>query len=174
MLRRLRAPSIDHVNGQAAGLAFLPGVTQGKSLVSDAFPVFVVGCMKDVSKGSATVQREGLSKSRRISNVGHSGVTLHGRQADVPIDGRHIIVVQATKLHMDHEPRLGNPKKESQDFVRCPAEGLQVAVDVLKESIAVPAKAGVLAMTEQVDQALARSDLPAVLVGESGRICLIA
>ena len=29
-------------------------------------------------------------------------------------------------------------------------------------------------MTEQVDQALARSDLPAVLVGESGRICLIA
>ena len=82
---------------------------------------------------------EGLSKSRRVSNVGHSGVTLHGRQADVPIDRRHIIVVQATKLHMDREPRLGIPKKESQDFVRCPAEGLEVAVDVLKESIVVPA-----------------------------------
>ena len=135
MPRRLRAPSIDHVNGQAAGLAFLPGVTQGESLVSDAFPVFVVGRMKDVSKGWATVQREGLSKSRRVSNVGHSGVTLHGRQADAPIDGRHIIVVQTAKLHMDREPRLGISKKESQDFVRCPAEGLQVAVDVLKESI---------------------------------------
>ena len=143
MLRRLRAPSIDHVNGQAAGLAFLPGVTQGESLVSDAFPAFVVGC--NVSKGSATVQREGLSKSRRISNVGHSGVTLHGRQADVPIDGRHIIVVQTTKLRMDREPRLGIPKKESEDFVRCPAEGLEVTVDVLKESIVVPAKASVLA-----------------------------
>ena len=105
MLRRLRAPSIEHVNGQAAGLAFLPGVTQGESLVSDALPVVVVGCMKDVSKGSATVQHEGLSKSRRISNVGHSGVTLHGRQADVPIDGRHIIVVQTTKLHMVVFPR---------------------------------------------------------------------
>ena len=116
MPRRLRAPSIDHVNGQAAGLAFLPGVTQGESLVFDAFPVFVAGRMKDVSKGSATVQREGLSKSRRVSNVGHSGVTLHGRQADVPIDGRRIIVVQTAKLHMDREPRLGIPKKESQDF----------------------------------------------------------
>ena len=109
--------------------------------------------MKDVSKGSATVQREELSKSRRISNVGHSGVTLHGRQADVPIDGRHIVVVQTTKLHMDREPRLGIAKKES------PAEGLEVTVDVLKESIVVPAKASVLAMTEQVDQALARSNL---------------
>ena len=29
MPRRLRAPSIDHVDGQAAGLALLPGVTQG-------------------------------------------------------------------------------------------------------------------------------------------------
>ena len=67
MPRRLRAPSIDHVNGQAAG---------SESLVLDAFPVFVVGCVKDVSKGSATVQREGLSKSRRVSNVRHSGVTL--------------------------------------------------------------------------------------------------
>ena len=57
MPRRLRAPSIDHVNGQAAGLAFLPGVTQGESLLLDAFPVFVVGRMKDVTKGSATVQR---------------------------------------------------------------------------------------------------------------------
>ena len=56
-------------------------------------------------------------------------------------------------------------KKESQDLVRCPAEGLHVAVDVLKESIVVPAKAGVLAMAEQVDQALACPDLPAVLVG---------
>ena len=37
LLRRLRAPSIDHMNGQAAGLAFLPGVTQGESLISDAF-----------------------------------------------------------------------------------------------------------------------------------------
>ena len=154
MPRRLQAPSIDHMSGQAAGLAFLPGVTQGASLDFDAFPVFVVGCMKDVSKGSATVQREGLSKSRRVSNVRHSGMTLRGQQADVPIDRRHIIVVQAAKLHMDCEPRLGIPKKESQDFVRCPAEGLQVAVDVLKESIVVPAKAGVLAVAEQVDQAL--------------------
>ena len=59
MPRRLRAPSIDHMNGQAAGLAFLPGGTQGESLVLDAFPFFVVGRMKDVTKGSATVQREG-------------------------------------------------------------------------------------------------------------------
>ena len=101
-------------------------------------------------------------------------MTLHGRQADVPIDRRHIIVVQTAKLHVDCEPRLGIPKKESQDLVRCPAEGLQVVVDVLKESIVVPAKVGVLAMAEQVDQALARPDLPAVLVGESGSICLIA
>ena len=137
MLRRLRAPSIDHMNGQAAGLAFLPGVTQGESLVSDAFPVFVVGGMKDVSKGSATVQSEGLSKSQRISNVGHSGVTLHGRQADAPVDARHIVIVQTTKLHMDREPRLGIPKKESQDLVRCPAKSLEVTVDVLKESIVV-------------------------------------
>ena len=35
MLRRLRAPSIDH-SRQAAGLAFLPGVTQSESLVFDA------------------------------------------------------------------------------------------------------------------------------------------
>ena len=174
MLRRLRAPSIDHVNGQAAGLAFLPGVTQGESLVSHAFPEFVVGCVKDPRARQRSSVHEGLSKSRRVSNIGHSGVTLHGRQADVPIDGRHIIVVQTTKLHMDREPRLGIPKKESQDFVRCPAEGLEVTVDVLKESIVVPAEASVLAMTEQVDQALARSNLPAVLVGESGRICLIA
>ena len=169
MLRRLRAPSIDHMNGQAAGLAFLPGGTQGESLVLDAFPVFVVGGMKDVTKGSATVQREGLSKSRRINNVGHSGVTLHGRQADVPIDGRHIIVVQTTKLHMDREP-----KKESQNLVRCPAKSLEVTVDVLKESIVAAAKASLLAMTKQVGQALACPDLPAVLVGERGRICLIA
>ena len=52
------------------------------------------------------------------------------------------------------------------DLMRCPAEGLQVAVDVLKESIVVPAKVGVLAMAEQVFQALASSDLPAVLVGD--------
>ena len=174
MLRRLRAASIDHMNGQAAGLAFLPGVTQGESLVLDAFPVFVVGGMKDVTKGSATVQREGLSKSRRISNVGHSGVTLHGRQADVPIDGRHIIVVQTTKLHMDREPRLGIPKKESQNLVRCPAKSLEITVNVLEESIVVAAKASLLAMTKQVGQAFACPDLPAVLVGERGRICLIA
>ena len=160
------------MNGQAAGLAFLPGVTQGESLVLDAFPDFVVGGMKDVTKGSATVQREGLSKSRRISNVGHSGVTLHGRQADVPIDGRHIIVVQTTKLHMDREPRLGIPKKESQNLVRCPAN--EITVDVLEESIVVAAKASLLAMTKQVGQAFACPDLPAVLVGERGRICLIA
>ena len=41
MLRRLRAPSIDHMNGQAAGLAFLPGVTQGESLVSAQFLLWV-------------------------------------------------------------------------------------------------------------------------------------
>ena len=64
MLRRLRAPSIDRMNGQAAGLAFLPGGTQGESLVLDAFPVFVVGGMKDVTKGSATVQREALQESK--------------------------------------------------------------------------------------------------------------
>ena len=130
--------------------------------------------MKDVSKGSATVQSEGLSKSRRISNVGHSRMTLHGRQADVPVDGRHIIVVQTTKLHVDRKPRLGIPKKESQNLVRCPAKSLEVTVDVLKESIVVSAKASVFAMTKQVDQAFACSNLPAVLVGESGRICLIA
>ena len=58
MLRRLRAPSIgiDHMDGQAAGLAFLPGVTQGEPLISDAFPIPVVSGMKDVSKGSATIQ----------------------------------------------------------------------------------------------------------------------
>ena len=72
-------------------------------------------------------------------------MTLHGRQADVRIDRRRIIVVQTAKLRMNCEPRLGIFKKESQDFVRCPA-----------------------------DQALARPDLPAVLVGESGSICLIA
>ena len=126
--------------------------------------------MKDVTKGSATVQREGLSKSRRISNVGHSRVTLHGRQAG----GRHIIVVQTTKLHMDREPRLGIPKKESQNLARCPAKSLEVTVDVLKESIVVSAKASVFAMTKQVDQAFACSNLPEVLVGESGRIGLIA
>ena len=31
MLRRLRAPSIDHMDGRAAGLAFLPDVTQASS-----------------------------------------------------------------------------------------------------------------------------------------------
>ena len=101
-------------------------------------------------------------------------MTLHGRQADAPIDGRHIIVVQTTKLHMDREPRLGIPKKESQNLVRCPAKSLEVTVDVLKESIVVAAKASLLAMTKQVGQALACPDLPAVLVGERGRICLIA
>ena len=95
--------------------------------------------MKDVSKGSATVQSQRLSKSRRISNVGHSRVTLHGRQADVPVDARHVVVVQTTKLHMDREPRLGIPKKESQDLVRCPAKSLEVTVDVLEESIVVAA-----------------------------------
>ena len=39
--RRLRTPSIDHVNGQAAGLALLPGVTQGESLILDALPVLL-------------------------------------------------------------------------------------------------------------------------------------
>ena len=68
-------------------------------------------------------------------------MTLHGRQADVPNDGRHIIVVQTTKLHMDREPRLGIPKKESQNLVRCPAKSLEVTVDVLKESIVAAAKA---------------------------------
>ena len=96
--------------------------------------------MKDVSKGSATVQREGLSKSRRVSNVRHPGVALHSRKADVPIDRWHIIVVQAAKLHVDCEARFGIPKKESQNLVKCPTESLQVAVDVLKESLVVPAK----------------------------------
>ena len=106
---RLRAPSIDHVNGYAAGLALLPGVTQGESLLFDAFPVFVMGSMKDVSQGSATVQCKRLSKSRRVSNVRHSGVVLHRRKADVPIDRWHIVVVQAAKLHVDCEPRFGIP-----------------------------------------------------------------
>ena len=75
---------------------------------------------------------------------------------------------------MDREPRLGIPKKESQNLVRCPAKSLEVTVDVLKESIVAAAKASLLAMTKQVGQALACPDLPAVLVGERGRICLIA
>ena len=47
---------------------------------------------------------------------------------------------------MDREPRLGIPKKESQDLVRCPAKSLEVTVDVLEESIVVAAKASLLAM----------------------------
>ena len=174
MFRCLRAPSVDHVNGYAAGLSFLPGVTQGESLVLDALPVFVVGGMKDIAKGSATVQHEGLTKSRRLSNVGHPRVSLHGRQTDVPIDRWHIVVVQTTKLHVNSEPRLGIPKKETQDLVRCPAESLQITVDVLKESIVVPAKVRMLAMTKQAGQALACPNLPAVTVGKRGCICLIA
>ena len=58
--------------------------------------------------------------------------------------------------------------------MRCPAESLQVFVDVLKESIVVPAKVGVLAVAEQVNQPLAGFDLPAVSIGESGHIGLIA
>ena len=174
MPRRLRAPSIDHMNGYAAGLALLPGVTQGESLLLDAFSVFIVGSMKDVSQGSATVQCKGLSKSRRVSNVRHSGVALHRRKADVPIDRWHIIVVQAAKLHVDCEPRFGIPKKESQNLMRCPTESLQVFVDVLKESIVVPAKVGVLVVAEQVNQPLAGFDLPAVPIGESSSVCLIA
>ena len=126
--------------------------------------------MKDVSKGSATVQSQRLSKSRRISNVGHSRVTLRGRQADVPVDARQVVVVQTTKLHMDREPRLGIPKKESQDLVRCPA----ITVYVLEESIVVAAKASLLAMTKQVGQAFACPDLPTVPISERGRIGLIA
>ena len=130
--------------------------------------------MKDVSKGSATVQSQRLSKSRRIRNVGHSRVTLHGRQADVPVDARQVVVVQTTKLHMDREPRLGIPKKESQDLVRRPAKSLEITVYVLEESIVAAAKASLLAMTKQVGQAFACPDLPAVLISERGRIGLIA
>ena len=68
-------------------------------------------------------------------------MTLHGRKADVPVDAR----VQTTKLHMDREPRLGIPKKESQDLVRCPAKSLEITVYVLEESIVVAAKASLLA-----------------------------
>ena len=66
------------MDGQAAGLAFFPGATQGECLISDAFQILVVSGLKDVSKGSATVQSKRLSKSQRISNVGRSGVTLRG------------------------------------------------------------------------------------------------
>ena len=55
---------------------------------------------------------------------------------------RQVVVVQTTKLRMDREPRLGIPKKESQqDLVRCPAESLEITVYVLEESIVVAAKA---------------------------------
>ena len=54
MLRRLRAPSIDHMNGQAAGLTFLPGVTQGVPCLS-CFPSFCCGlherCIQELGNG---------------------------------------------------------------------------------------------------------------------------
>ena len=156
------------MDGQAAGLAFLPDVTQGEPLVP------VVSGVKDVTKGSATIQGQRLSKSGRIGNVGHSRVFLHGRQADVPVDARRIVLVQTTKLHMDRKPRLGIPKKETQDLVRRPAKSLELTVYVLKESIVVAAKARLLVVAKQVGQAFACPDLPTVLVSERGRIGLIA
>ena len=89
-------------------------------------------------------------------------------------NARQVVVVQTTKLHMNREPRLGIPKKESQDLVRRPAKSLEITVYVLEESIVVAAKASLLAMTKQVGQAFACPDLPTVLISERGRIGLIA
>ena len=101
-------------------------------------------------------------------------MSLHGRQADVPVDARRIVLVQTTKLHMDRKPRFGIPKKETQDLVRRPAKSLELTVYVLKESIVVAAKARLLVVAKQVGQAFACPDLPTVLVSERGRIGLIA
>ena len=99
---------------------------------------------------SATIQSQRLSKSRRIGYVGHPCVPLGSRQADVPVDARNIVVVQTTKLNMDREPRLGIPKKETQDLVRRPAKSLELTVYVLKESIVVAAKAQLMIVAKNL------------------------
>ena len=83
---------------------------------------------------------------------------LDGRQTDVPGDAWDVIVVQTTKLNMNCEPRLGIPKKESQDLVRRPAKGLELAVNVLEESIVAATKAQVMIAAKCVGQAFACSD----------------
>ena len=79
-------------------------------------------------------------------------------------DARDVVVVQTTKLNMDCKPRLGIPKKETQDLVRRPAKGLELAVNVLKESIVVAAKAQVMVVAKCIGQAFACPDLPTVLI----------
>ena len=101
-------------------------------------------------------------------------MSLGGRQADVPIDARDIVVAQTTKLNMDCKPRPGIPKKETQDLVRRPAKGLELAVNVLKESIVVAAKAQVMVAAKCIGQAFACPDLPTVLISERGGIALVA
>ena len=82
--------------------------------------------------------------------------------------------MQTTKLNMNCEPRLGIPKKETQDLMRRPAKGLELAVNVLNESIVVAAKAQIMIVAKCVGQAFACLDLPTVLVSERGRIALVA
>ena len=47
---------------------------------------------------------------------------------------------------MNREPRLGIPKKESQNLVRRPAKSLELLVNVLEQSIVEPAQSEVTAV----------------------------